>query len=180
MFQNLAKGSKVVILDLGDKVTIAEGVVEEVSQPRMKDAKPGQFLQAVAFGQQQELVVDMKVSTPSGQRTFRNVPATAAVDRGGSTIITESNELMDVEVKNLQKVSDDHIAQTPWHERAKADYVEIRKRLSPQYAHEQERDETIENLKNQYGELREQNNEIQKTQKQILDALTKLKSPTKE
>ena len=58
--------------------------------------------------------------------------------------------------------------------------VEIRKKTSPKFAHEQERDETIENLKNQYGELKEQNTEIQKTQRQILEALTKLQSPSKQ
>ena len=181
MFKNLAKGSKVVILDLGDGVTIAEGVVDDVTQPHMKDAQPGQLLQTLAFGQQQQdLVVDLKVSTTAGLRTFRNVPATAVVDRGGSTIITESAELMDTEVANLARISSEHIAKTPWHEKALKDYDGIRKKLSPKYAHEQERDETIENLKNQYGELKEQNNEIQKTQQQILEALTKLKSPTKE
>ena len=119
------------------------------------------------------MVVDILVSTPIGQRTFRNVPATAAVDRGGSTIITESRELMDAEVQNLSKLSAEHIARTPWHENALKDYDSIRKQLSPQYAHEQERDETIENLKTQYGELKEQTAQIQASQREILSLLKK-------
>ena len=181
MFKNLAKGAKVVILDLGDHITVSEGTVDDVTQPHMKDAQPSQLMQAIAFGQQeQELVVDLKVATNAGQRTFRNVPATAVVDRGGSTIITESAELMDTEVANLARISSEHIAKTPWHERALKDYDAIRKQLSPKYAHEQERDETIENLKSQYNELKEQNGEIQKTQQQILDALNRLQSPKKQ
>ena len=181
MFKNLAKGGKVVILDLGDHITISDGTVDDVTQPHMKDAQPSQLMQAIAFGQQeQELVVDLKVSTNAGQRTFRNVPATAVVDRGGSTIITESAELMDAEVANLARISSEHIAKTPWHEKALKDYDTIRKQLSPKYAHEQERDETIENLKSQYNELKEQNGEIQKTQQQILDALNRLQSPQKQ
>lgn len=174
MFQSLAKGSKVVILDLGDSgVTLSEGVVNDVSQPHPKDAQPGQFLQAMAFGQPQEMVVDLAVGTPSGQRTFRNVPATAVVDKGGSTVITESMELMDVEIQALEKVSDEHIAKNPWHVKAKEQYVDIRKKISPKFAHEAERDETIENLKAQYGELKEQNVSIQQTQKEILELLKK-------
>ena len=173
MFSNLAKGSHLTILDLGEKVTLADGVVESVSQPRPKDAQPNQVLQAIAFGQQQEMVVDIVVTTPAGQRTFRNVPATAAVDRGGSTVITESEELMDMDVANLDKMSADHIAKNPWHEAARKDYDVIRKRLNQKYAHEQERDETIENLKAQYGELKEQTSQIQASQKEILELLKK-------
>jgi len=174
MFQNLAKGAHLTILDLGDHVTLADGVVDEISKPRPKDAQPNQVLAAIAFGQQQQdTVVDILVSTPIGQRTFRNVPATAAVDRGGSTIITESRELMDAEVQNLSKLSAEHIARTDWHEKALKDYDAIRKQLSPQYAHEQERDETIENLKTQYGELKQQTAQIQASQREILDLLKK-------
>ena len=173
MFQNLAKGAHLTILDLGDHVTLADGVVDEIGKPRPKDAQPNQVLAAMAFGQQQDMVVDILVSTPIGQRTFRNVPATAAVDRGGSTIITESRELMDAEVQNLSKLSAEHIARTPWHENALKDYDSIRKQLSPQYAHEQERDETIENLKTQYGELKEQTAQIQASQREILSLLKK-------
>ena len=174
MFQSLAKGSKVFILDLGDNgPVLSDGMVNEVSQPHVKDAQPGQFLQAIAFGQQQEQVVDLAVSTSTGQRTFRNVPAQGVVDRGGSTVIAESLELMDVEIQQLEKVTDEHIAKYPWHQKAKEQYIDIRKRISPKFAHEQERDETIENLKAQYNELKEQNGEIQKTQQEILDLLRK-------
>lgn len=175
MFSSLAKGSHLCILDLVDngdqKAVFTEGVVESVSQPRPRDAQPAQMMQALAFGQQQEMVVDIVVSTTSGQRTFRNVPATGAVDRGGSTVITESRELMDTEVANLDKTSAEHIAKYPWHEKARVNYKEIRKQLSPQYAHEQERDETITKLQSQYGELKEQNASIQKTQQEILSLL---------
>lgn len=173
MFQNLAKGARLTILDLGDHVTVTDGTVESISQPRPKDAQPNQILAQMAFGQQQDMVVDIVVSTHAGQRTFRNVPATAAVDRGGSTMITESRELMDTEVANLDKISAEHIAKTPWHENARKEFTEIRKQLSPAYAHEQERDETIENLKTQYGELKEQNDRIQSTQEKILALLEK-------
>lgn len=173
MFKNLAKGAHLPILDIGDHVTVVDGIIDEVSQPRPKDAQPNQVLAAMAFGQQQELVVDIVVTTPSGQRTFRNVPATAAVDRGGSSIITESQELMDAEVANLDKLSAEHIAKTPWHENARKDYDGIRKQLNQKYAHDQERDRTIEELKAQYGELRDQNTQIQETQKKILDYLEK-------
>ena len=171
MFQNLAKGAHLTILDMGDHVTITDGIVESVSQPRPKDAQPMLAIQAMVTGQQQDLVVDIVVSTPTGQRNFRNIPATGAVDRGGSTVITESRELMDTEVANLDKLSAEHIARTPWHENARKEYSEIRKQLSPQYAHEQERDETIENLKTQYGELKAQNEQIQASQKEILQLL---------
>ena len=173
MFSNLAKGAHLTILDMGDHVTVVDGIVESVSQPRPKDAQPNQVIAAMAFGQQQEMVVDIVVTTPTGQRTFRNVPATAAVDRGGSSIITESQELMDAEVASLDKMSAEHIAKTPWHESARADYDKIRKQLNQKYAHEQERDQTIENLKNQYGELKEQNSQIQETQQRILSLLEK-------
>lgn len=174
MFQSLSKGSKVFMLDLSDNgPVLSEGIVNEVSQPHVKDAQPGQFLQAMALGQQQEIVVDLAVGTPSGQRTFRNVPAQGVVDRGGSTVITESLELMDAEIQQLERVSDEHIAKNPWHVKAKEQYVDIRKKISPKFAHEQERDETIENLKAQYGELKEQNNDIQATQKEILALLKK-------
>ena len=153
MFSNLAKGALLTILDMGDHVTVVDGVVESVSQPRPKDAQPNQVIAAMAFGQQQEMVVDIVATTPTGQRTFRNVPATAAVDRGGSSIITESHELMDAEVASLDKLSAEHIAKTPWHEGARKDYDGIRKQLNQKYAHDQERDQTIENLKAQYGEL---------------------------
>lgn len=173
MFKN-SKGNKVVILDLSDGgVTLSEGSVEDVSQPHPKDAQPGQVLQSMMFGQQQELVVDMVVDTATGKRNFRGVPATAVVDRGGSTIITESMDLMDVEVQALQKISDEHIAKNPWHLKAKEQYIEIRKKTSPKFAHEQERDETIESLKQQYGELKEQNANIQATQTRILELLEK-------
>ncbi len=173
MFSNLAKGAHLTILDMGDHVTVVDGIVESVSQPRPKDAQPNQVIAAMAFGQQQEMVVDIVVTTPTGQRTFRNVPATAAVDRGGSSIITESQELMDAEVASLDKMSAEHIAKTPWHESARADYDKIRKQLNQKYAHEQERDQTIENLKTQYGELKEQNSQIQETQQRILSLLEK-------
>ena len=173
MFQN-SKGNKVVILDLTeDGVVLSEGTVNDVSLPHPKDAQPNQVLQSMMFGQQQELVVDLSVNSQTGQRTFRNVPATAVVDKGGATIITESMDLMDVEIQALQKISEEHIAKNPWHEKARQQYIEIRKRTSPKFAQEQERDETIENLKNQYGELKQQNDSIQATQKEILELLKK-------
>lgn len=171
MFSNLAKGAHLTILDMGDHVTVVDGIVESVSQPRPKDSQPNQVIAAMAFGQQQEMVVDIVVTTPTGQRTFRNVPATAAVDRGGSSIITESQELMDAEVASLDKMSAEHIARNPWHENARKEFSEIRKQLSPQYAHEQERDATIEKLQSQYGELKEQNAQIQASQREILSLL---------
>lgn len=171
MFSNLAKGAHLSILDVGDHAVLTDGVVETVSQPRPKDAQPNQVMQNLMFGQQQEMVVDIIVSTPTGQRTFRNIPATAAVDRGGSTIITESRELMDTEVSNLDKISAEHIAKNPWHMNVRKEFDAIRKQLSPQYAHDQERDETITKLQSQYGELKEQNDSIQKTQQEILQLL---------
>lgn len=173
MFSNLAKGAHLTILDMGDHVTVKDGVVESVSQPRPRDAQPNQVLASIAFGQQHEMVVDIIVTTPTGQRTFRNVPATGAVDRGGSTIITESPELMDTEVANLDKASAEHIAKTPWHESARKDYDGIRKQLNRRYAQDQERDQTIENLKTQYGELKEQTAQIQASQQEILELLKK-------
>jgi len=171
MFQNLAKGAHLTILDMGDHVTLTDGIVESVSQPRPKDAQPMVALQQMVTGRQQDTVVDIVVSTTTGQRNFRNVPATDAVDRGGSTIITESRELMDIEVQNLDKLSAEHIARNPWHENARKEFSEIRKQLSPQYAHEQERDATIEKLQSQYGELKEQNAQIQASQREILSLL---------
>ncbi len=172
MFSSLAKGAHLTILDMGDHVTLQDGVIESVSQPRPKDAQPNQVF-ALAFGQQQDMVVDITATTSTGQRVFRNVPATAAVDRGGTTVITESRELMDTEVQNLAKISAEHIARTPWHKSALTDYDKIRKQLCPEYAHEQERDEAIENLKAQYGELKSQNDNIQATQQKILSLLEK-------
>jgi hypothetical protein len=174
MFQNLVKGSKLVILDMVEEgAVVTDGVVESVSGPHAKDAQPNQVLQAIAFGQQQEMVVDIVVSTSQGQRTFRNIPATAAVDRGGSSIIAESAELMDTEVKNLDKISEEHIAKNPWHIKARESYKDIRKRLSPAFAKDQERDETIDQLKKQYGELKQSNEEMKSGLDEILKLLKK-------
>lgn len=181
MFQNL-KGNRVIILDLGeDGAMLSEATVNDVSQPHPKDAQPNQVIQSMMFGQQQELVVDLIVNSQTGQRTFRNVPATAVVDKGGSTVIAESMDLMDVEIQALQKISDEHIAKNPWHMKVRDQLLEIRKKTSPKFAHEQERDETIENLKTQYGQLKAQNDDIQATQKEILSLLRKnTESPTKQ
>ncbi|MBQ9637199.1 MAG: hypothetical protein IJV36_04785 [Prevotella sp.] len=174
MFKNLVKGSKLVILDMVDNgAVVTDGVVESVSGPHAKDAQPSQVLQAIAFGQQQEMVVDIVASTPQGQRTFRNIPATAAVDRGGSSIIAESNELMDSEVMNLEKISEEHIAKNPWHKKALESYKGIRKQLSPAYARDVERDETIDQLKRQYGELKASNEEVKAGMDEILKLLKK-------
>ncbi len=176
MFSHLGKGAHVQILDIvrgvngvEDDVVISDGVVEQVSSPHIKDAQQGANpLLAVAMGQQQELVVDLVVSTATGQRTFRNVPHDAAVDRGGQTIITESKELMSTEIDRLMKISQEHIAATPWHEKALPKYDKIQRGLNPAYAKEQERDAAVSELQQQYKELKAQNEELKSGMGEIL------------
>ncbi len=140
MFSALQQGSIVYVLEKGDNPTLKVGQITGITQPNYNN----NFLMNGS-------TVDISVRAGEQTMDFKNVPSNLSVATYNNAIISETKELMSIEVDNMLQNSKSIINSIPYHNKVISSCEEILKDLNPRYAKEKERDDDISNLKTKIG-----------------------------
>lgn len=158
MFSALRQGALLYILEKGDKPVLKIGQVEGTTQPR--------FNPAAGFG---VTVIDIAAKVDNERKDYIGVPSNASVHGAGNVVISESREAMISEVNSMLQTSKQIIDNVEYHRNVITACEDILKQLNPDYAKQQERDDAIDNLKNEVVSLKSD-------MSRILDLLTRQKA----
>ena len=137
MFSALRQGSIIYILEKGEKPILKIGQVASLTHPNYNN---NNYLSTNS-------TVDIHVKVGNENMEFKNVPSSQTVTQYNNAIITETKELMSVEVENMLQASKGILNSVSYHEQAIEACEDILKELNPRFAKEKERDEDISNLK---------------------------------
>ena len=140
MFSALRQGSTLYILEKGEKPSLKMGQVVGVTFPNTN------FLTNNA-------TVNITVKVGESTRELTDVPSSLSVAQQSDLIIAETKDLMSNEVDNLVQSSRNIIESVPYHQNLVESCEEILKGLNPRFAKEKERDEDINGLKREMGEM---------------------------
>lgn len=155
MFQGLRENAPIYILDKGCPHKLTIGYVERVSNPVPKD---GQITTMPMFGQPpQEMVVDVFVKVDDSSQKLEKLPATKSAttpEQNPNIFVTESWETMLAEVENIERKCDNELSKMPYYSAVKESLVDIKLKLNPQLAKEQERDNEIALLKTEVSSIK--------------------------
>lgn len=138
MFSALRQGSTLYILEKGEKPILKTGQVIGVTFPN------NNFLTNT---------VNITIKVGEATRELTDVPSSLSVAQQRDLIIAETKDLMSNEVDNLVQSSRSVIESVPYHQSIMESCEEILKGLNPRFAKEKERDEDINGLKKEMGEM---------------------------
>lgn len=144
MFSALRQGALLYILDKGENPNIKIGQVEGVTQPR--------FVPASGFG---TTVVDITARVDNESKDFIGIPSGASVHGYGNVVISESRDAMIQEVNAMLRTSKSALESIDYHRKVIGACEDMLKQIDPDYAKQQERDDTIDSLKTEVGSLKE-------------------------
>lgn len=144
MFSALRQGSLLYVLDKGENLNIKVGQVEGVSQPRFN---PGTGLMGVT-------IVDIAVKIDNEKKDFIGVPSNVSIHEYGNVVISESREQMIQEINAMLRTSKSALESVDYHHKVISACEDMLKQIDPEYAKQQERDDTIDSLKNEVGSLK--------------------------
>lgn len=156
MFSALRQGSLLYILDKGENPSIKVGQVEGVSQPRFN---PGTGLMGVT-------IVDIAVKVDNDKKEYIGIPSNASIHEYGNVVISESRDQMIQEINAMLRTSKSALDSIDYHRKVIGACENMLKQIDPEYAKQQERDDTIDSLKNEVSSLK---GDVSR----ILDLLTK-------
>lgn len=125
MFSALRQGSVLYILEKGENPTFKIGSVVSVTQPNYNS----NFLL-------NNTTVDINVKVDEQNMEFKNVLSTQSVTNYNNAVITETKELMSIEVENMLQNSRNIINSTNYHNNVIASCENILKELNPRFAKE--------------------------------------------
>lgn len=156
MFSALRQGSLLYILDKGENPSIKVGQVEGVSQPRFS---PGAGLMGMT-------IVDIAVKVDNDKKDYIGIPSNASIHEYGNVVISESRDQMIQEINAMLRTSKSALESVDYHRKVIGACENMLKQIDPEYAKQQERDDTIDSLKNEVSSLK---GDVSR----ILDLLTK-------
>lgn len=164
MFANLTKGAPVYVLDLRGTPKYYMATLEEAPQPYFP--APGNFPPS-----------QPSVSFPIGDQKWV-VPVNAdMVTKDGLTVTTTRERLIDA--VNAARQQSQNVVDS--YERHKANlelFDQIMREISPAYAGQAQRDEDMQKLREEVGQLRQMQTEFL-SMKSSLDAFLKSQTPSK-
>ena len=151
MFQTARPNSRIYVFFKGNKPHLEQGYVTTQPVQRPKYQVPP------AFGQPQEMVLDLTIRTDSGTYTFNGSPANIEVAdtfcNGEAAIVSDSREAMNAEILSLRQKSEDVLNSKDYHENMITICNSALGVLNPEYAERQTRDEEFTKLKGQVESL---------------------------
>lgn len=170
MFQSVRPNSQIYIFHKGDTPRIDIGYVTNQPIPRPKYQLPA------AFGQPQEMVVDLVVKVNDQTFNYNNLPATLDVadsfSNGENIVISDSKEAMNAEIVNLKQKSIDIINSKPYHEELVSKYEKLLSEINPEFAEKQEQKMEIDTLKIQMAEMSKSISSLMESNKALIEKLT--------
>ena len=169
MFQSVRPNSQIFILHKGDTPTIEVGSVTNQPVPRAKYQLPS------AFGQTQELVVDLIVKVGDRTVNYNGLPAHLDIadssSNGETIVISDNKEAMNAELLNLKQKSTDIINSIEFHKGLIEEYEKILAQLNPEFAEKQEQKQELDTLKAQMAEMSRSISALMETNKQLIEKL---------
>ena len=169
MFQSVRPNSQIFILHRGDTPSIEIGSVTNQPMPRPKYQLP------TAFGQPQEMVVDIVVKVNDRTVNYNNLPAQLDIadssSNGESIVISDSKEAMNAEILNLKQKSTDIINSVDFHKELLDKYEDILAQLNPEFAERQEQRQELDTLRSQMAEMSRSISALMETNKQLIEKL---------
>ena len=151
MFSSVRQGNLFYILSRGENPTVRIGQVESVSNPVPKypTYTPGQ-----PFGQQPEMLVDVKVKCGEEVMDFQKLPANGEVFSYPNAIVSDKKEAIMSEVEAMLQNSRHVIESVGYHESVIRNCDDILKQLNPQFAKEKQQEEKIGSLETEVKSLK--------------------------
>lgn len=169
MFQSARPNSQIFILHKNNTPIVEIGKVTNQPIPRAKYQLP------TAFGQPQEMVVDLVVKIDDKTLNYNNLPANLDIadssSNGESIVISDSREAMSAEVINLKQKSEDIINSKELNEQLVIEYDKILAYLNPEFAEKREQKQEIDLLKQQMAEMSKSISALMETNKKLIETL---------
>ena len=170
MFQSVRPNSQIYIFHRGDTPRMEIGYVVNQPIPRPKYQLP------VAFGQQQETVVDLVVKTNDQTYNYNNLPAQQdvadSVSNGESLIVSDSRDAISSEIINLKQKSLDIANSRDYHLSMVEKYDKVLLEIHPELAEKQEQKQEMDTLKKQMDEMSRSIAALMEANKDLIAKLT--------
>ena len=151
MFQSIRSNSPIYVLHKGDNPRLETGYVINQPIPKPKYQMPP------AFGQPQEMVVDLVIKLNDATFNMNSIPAQLDVadsySNGENLVISDSKEAMNSEILSLKQKSIDIINSKKYHENLVASYDKILSDFNPELAEKQAQQQEISELRAQMNEM---------------------------
>jgi len=169
MFQSVRPNSQIFILHRSDTPSIELGTVTNQPIPRPKYQLPA------AFGQPQEMVVDLVVKINDRTVNYNSLPAQSDIadssSNGENLVISDSRDAMNAEVLNLKQKSTDIINSVEFHKGLLEQYDKIIAQLNPEFAEKQEQKQELDTLRAQMAEMSRSISALMESNKQLIEKL---------
>jgi len=169
MFQSVRPNSQIFILHRSDTPSIELGTVTNQPIPRPKYQLPA------AFGQPQEMVVDLVVKINDRTVNYNSLPAQSDIadssSNGENLVISDSRDAMNAEVLNLKQKSTDIINSVEFHKGLLEQYDKIIAQLNPEFAEKQEQKQELDTLRAQMAEMSRSISALIESNKQLIEKL---------
>ena len=166
MFQSLRPNNQIYILRK-DKPSLDIGSVVSVSMPTPK------YQMQSAFGQPQEMVVDIVANVNNQDINYQRIPANLDIADSGLSgiVISDNREAMSAEVMSLKKKSVDILNSVDYHKEVISNCEAILSELNPEVAEKQAQQKEINNLRIQIEEMAKNMASLMSSNQQLIKAI---------
>lgn len=151
MFQSVRPNSPIYVFHKGDNPRLETGYVVNQPIPKPKYQMPN------AFGQPQELVVDLVIKLNDITVNMNAIPAQLDIadsySNGENLVISDSRDAMNSEILSLKQKSIDIINSVPYHKNLITTYEKLLSDFNPEMAEKQAQQKEISALKAQMDEM---------------------------
>lgn len=151
MFQSVRPNSPIYVFHKGDNPRLETGYVVNQPIPKPKYQMPN------AFGQPQELVVDLVIKLNDATVNMNAIPAQLDIadsySNGENLVISDSREAMNSEILSLKQKSIDIINSAPYHKNLINTYDKLLSDFNPEMAEKQAQQKEISELRAQMNEM---------------------------
>lgn len=151
MFQSVRPNSPIYVFHKGDNPRLETGYVVNQPIPKPKYQMPN------AFGQPQELVVDLVIKLNDATFNMNAIPAQMDIadsySNGENLVISDSREAMNSEILSLKQKSIDIINSVPYHKNLVVTYDKLLSDFNPEMAEKQAQQKEISELRAQMDEM---------------------------
>ena len=151
MFQSVRPNSPIYVFHKGDNPRLETGYVVNQPIPKPKYQMPN------AFGQPQELVVDLVIKLNDTTVNMNAIPAQLDIadsySNGENLVISDSREAMNSEILSLKQKSIDIINSVPYHKNLIGTYDQLLSDFNPEMAEKQAQQREISELRAQMNEM---------------------------
>lgn len=155
MFNNLRQGNLFYILNKGERYELKIGQVVSDPVPKYMTYNPVQ-----PFGQQTEMIIDLKVKVGEDILEFQKLPTTSEVYSYPNAIVSDKKEAILSEVKTIMQTSQKIVDSKDYHQSIVDSCKEICKQLDPQIAKEEVQEAKINSLEGDVKSLKGDLSEI--------------------